>query len=331
MTDATNMGTRALCVISEQGLQSLITAGISTGWLKAWLMSAGASSVSTELLESNQWQHSEAAWQLFFARDDALKAVMQQHGLNGRRAVDACFTLENPRRICRSYSSRDKRIILLQPGDIAHQRHMWLARLNDEKPLLQVYIRADDSLDITLEPGLSASLSRPADGRFLNTESLLIEEQVIATLMQHTLSIRTVESCTAGGIIARLCRVPGASDVVDRAWVTYTNRAKQQEVGVPADIIQQHGAVSEEVVRAMAEGGAADGHVCLAVSGIAGPGGGTNEKPVGTVWIAAAMAAQHTITQCLHLSGARHEIQSRTVIAALNLLLTAVDKFHHSS
>jgi len=198
--------------------------------------------------------------------------------------------------------------------------------LNNGKPLLPLYVRADDSLPFSLEPGLSASLSKPVDGPVLNAAGLLIEEQVIAALRQHKRSIRTAESCTAGGIVARLCRVPGASGVVDKAWVTYSNAAKQEEVGVSATLLQQYGSVSEEVVRAMAEGGADASHICIAVSGIAGPGGGSDEKPVGTVWIAVACAGNATVSRCLHLKGARHEIQSRTVIAALFLLFTEVEK-----
>ncbi len=113
---------------------------------------------------------------------------------------------------------------------------------------------------------------------------------------------------------------------MDRAWVTYSNAAKHEEVGVVADLLQQYGAVSEEVVRAMAEGGADASHICIAVSGIAGPGGGSDEKPVGMVWVAVACAWHATVSRCLHLKGARHEIQSRTVIAALSLLLTKVEQ-----
>jgi len=335
MSDATGVekqvGQQTLCVISERGLQSLMTAGISTGWLKAWLFSAGASSVLIALLESELWQHSNVEYQLFFTADDELKAVMRQHGLSSTAQHDACFRLDNPPRNCWRYVNDGRQIMLLSPGDIACQRQRWLTLFNGGKALLPLYVRADDTLPWPLEPGLSASLSQPADGCFLNAVGQLIEEQAIASLKQHQRSIRTVESCTAGGIAARLCRVPGASEVVDRAWVTYSNRAKQQEVDVPDDMLKRHGAVSEAVVRAMAEGGADDAHVCMAVSGIAGPGGGAPEKPVGTVWIAVAIAGQGTITQCLHLDGARHEIQSRSVLAALNLLLTAVDKFHCSA
>jgi len=320
------MKKQALLVISEQGLQSLMLAGISIGWLKAWMLMAGAEDVSIEWLESNRWRDSDADAQLFFASDDDLHLVMQQHGFDGM-PDGACFRLGNPPRRCCSYDYKGHRIVLLALGDIAFQRHAWLAQLGDEKLVLPLYVRADDTLPLALESGLSAAVSKPV-GAYLNATGSLIEEQVIAVLKRNHLSVRTVESCTAGGIAGRLCRVPGASEVVDRAWVTYSNAAKQEEVGVAKTLLEENGAVSEAVVRAMAEGGADNSHVCVAVSGIAGPGGGTIEKPVGTVWIACAVAGQGTYCQCLQLTGSRSEIQSRTVIAALNLLLAEVDKFH---
>jgi len=316
---------RAQWFISEQGLNNLMLAGISTGWLKAWLFSAGAEYVSIHQLESDSWHDSQADTQLFFATDDELKTVMQQHG-DSDPGDENCFRLENPERSCFHYLFNAKHIVLLSLGDIVFQRHRWLSLLNKGKPLLPLYVRADDSLPFLLEPGLSSDLSKPSDGPVLNAEGLLIEEQVIAALVEKKCSIRTAESCTAGGIVARLCRVPGASGVVDRAWVTYSNAAKQEEVGVAADLLQQYGAVSEKVVRAMAEGGADASHICIAVSGIAGPGGGSDEKPVGMVWIAVARAGHTAASRCLHLKGARHEIQSRTVIAALSLLLTEVEQ-----
>ncbi|MBL4775770.1 MAG: CinA family protein [Mariprofundus sp.] len=282
-------------VMSEAGSQSLMHAGITIGWLKAWLMSAGAASVSMHWLESNTWQDSDADWQIIFAMTAELKNISQAQG-------------------------QHQHTLLLPIGDIAYQRHRWLAVLNDGKALAPLYVRADDSLSFALESGMSASLNTPSDGQYLNAQGLLIEEQVIATLKQQKLSIRTVESCTAGSIAARLCRVPGASDVLDRAWLTYSNAAKQEEVGVAASLLKQHGAVSREVVVAMAEGGCDASHVCIASSGIAGPGGGTKDKPVGTVWIAIAMKGNDTLSQCLHLSGARHDIQARTVIESLCLL-----------
>jgi len=318
------MTKRAVLVISEQGLQSLMSAGISIGWVRAWLMSAGASEVSVSLFEENSWRESEADWQLFYGSEAELNTAMQRYGSSSMQEK-TCFTLDNPPRTGWCFKDQGKRIVFLPVGDIAYQRHKWLPQFNDGKSMLPIYVCADDRLPIVLEPGMSAAVSKPVGG-YMNAEGMLIEEQVIAILKQQKLLIRTVESCTAGGIAARLCRVPGASEVMDRAWVTYSNAAKQQEVGVASELMEEHGAVSEAVVRAMAEGGANASHVCLAVSGIAGPGGGTDEKPVGTVWIAFAMAGQGARCQRLHLTGSRCEVQSRTVIAALNLLLQEVDK-----
>jgi len=321
------MNKRAALIISEQGFENLAVAGISIAWLKAWIMVAGAGEVGVHLLKADARDDTEADWAVFFGHEDELGHVAQQRGYAGLTGLTA-FTLNNPERSCWFVSESHQQCVFLSLGDIACQRHDWLSRLNGGAPLSPLYVRADDSLPIALEPGLSASRITPNDGEMLNDEGWLIEEQVIGILKRHKLFIRTVESCTAGGIAARLCRVPGASAVVDRAWVTYSNAAKQQEVGVASELLEIHGAVSEAVVRAMAEDGADASHVCLAVSGIAGPGGGTAEKPVGTVWIAFAMAGQGAHCQCLHLTGSRSEIQSRTVVGALNLLLTAVDKLH---
>jgi len=289
-------------IISEAGLQSLVSAGITTGWLKAWVLSAGATDVSLHLLTSDSWCNSTVGWQIFYATEDELKGIPEP--------------------------AHDRKVLRLLVGDVAYRRHDWLALLNRAKPLSPLYVCADDTLPLKLETGLSASLVKPTTNQYLNDNGLLIEEQVIATLKQHQLFMRTVESCTAGGIAARLCRIPGASDVVDKAWVTYSNAAKQEEVGVAADVLEGCGAVSQEAVIAMAEGGATAAHICVAVTGIAGPSGGTKDKPVGTVWIAVALKGQDTISQCLQFTGVRHEVQARTIIASLCLLLKAVDKSH---
>lgn len=103
------------------------------------------------------------------------------------------------------------------------------------------------------------------------------------------LTLAMVESCTGGLLAGVLTSIAGSSDVVERGFVTYSNDAKSELVGVPADLINTHGAVSEEVARAMAEGGIARSHadISVAITGVAGPGGGTASKPVGLVHIAA--------------------------------------------
>ena len=322
-------------IISEAGLNSLNAAGITTGWLKAWLLSAGASSVSMHLLESGGWQHESADWRLFFAEESELIQAAQSLGLqveNSESDNAGLFEahhllLENPHRVCWVYQSAQQSIMFLSPGDIAYQRESYLPQLNHAE-LLPLHVFAGNEGEIRLEPGLSASLTGHDTQDLqhcLNNRGLLIEEQVIEASRKHGLAIRTVESCTAGSIAARLCRVPGASDVVDRSWVTYSNAAKMEEVGVDSQLITDFGAVSREVVVAMAEGGADEKVACIAVSGVAGPGGGTADKPVGTVWIAVALGGVDTVARCLNLSGARHEIQSQTVIEALHLLLCEVE------
>jgi nicotinamide-nucleotide amidase len=108
--------------------------------------------------------------------------------------------------------------------------------------------------------------------------------------------LAAAESCTGGLVAAALTDIAGASDVFDRGFVTYSNAAKRELLGVPAELIERHGAVSEPVVRAMAEGAllASAAGLAVAVTGVAGPGGGSTEKPVGLVWFAVAVRASET-------------------------------------
>lgn len=146
--------------------------------------------------------------------------------------------------------------------------------------------------------------------------------QTIAVLNQKSMQIVTAESCTGGLIAGALTSVPGSSEVVHGGFITYANLAKQQMIGVPEQILNEHGAVSEQTARCMADGArAATGvDVAIAVTGIAGPGGGSAEKPVGLVYIGCA-AASGTYTQ-KHLFGdiGRDDIRSETILAALTLV-----------
>ena len=124
-----------------------------------------------------------------------------------------------------------------------------------------------------------------------------IEIETLARLLidearERQLRLVTAESCTGGLVAGAICAIPGASDVFERGFVVYNNRAKQELLGVPGEIIADLGAVSEPVARMMAEGALENSHAHLAVAitGVAGPGGGTRMKPVGTVHIATARA-----------------------------------------
>lgn len=138
------------------------------------------------------------------------------------------------------------------------------------------------------------------------------------SLRSRNLTVTTAESCTGGGIAYALTSIPGSSQWFNCGWVTYSNESKQKILGVDPEIIEKNGAVSESVVRLMAEGALvrANADVAIAVSGIAGPGGGTPEKPVGTVWIA---WATKTATKSKHflLPGDREHIRRHTIIHAL--------------
>lgn len=137
------------------------------------------------------------------------------------------------------------------------------------------------------------------------------------------LKIATAESCTGGLIAGLLTEIPGSSDVLDRGFVTYSNDAKEAMLGIAPALLRQHGAVSEAVARAMAEGAIRNSaaQLSVAVTGIAGPGGGTDEKPVGLVHIAAARAGEATLhRECRFGDIGRGAIRLASIAAALELL-----------
>ena len=136
------------------------------------------------------------------------------------------------------------------------------------------------------------------------------------------LHVATVESCTGGLISGCLTAVPGSSDVVDRTFVTYTNEAKTEMVGVPAPLFDEVGAVSEEVARAMAEGALdnSNADVSGSATGIAGPGGGTDAKPVGLVHMAAARKGYETIHLRYVFEGNRDSVRLQAVNIVIDLM-----------
>ena len=148
-----------------------------------------------------------------------------------------------------------------------------------------------------------------------------LAEEVVQLLKRSKMTVTTVESCTGGLISATLVDVAGASAVLNQAYVTYANEAKQSLVGVKAETLEAYGAVSEQTAREMAEGGAkaANADAALAVTGIAGPDGGTAEKPVGLVYIGCHVNG-NTVVERNVFSGTRREVREQSVGAALALL-----------
>ncbi|MFZ5522844.1 MAG: nicotinamide-nucleotide amidase [Pseudomonadota bacterium] len=147
----------------------------------------------------------------------------------------------------------------------------------------------------------------------------VLAAQVGALLKSHGMMLVTAESCTGGGVAQAITDVAGSSAWFERGFVTYSNLAKQQMLGVSEATLKQHGAVSEAVVREMVAGAlkSSTAQVALAVSGIAGPDGGMPDKPVGTVWFAWGIKGGETHAQRHQLGGNRAEVRAQAVRIAL--------------
>ena len=164
---------------------------------------------------------------------------------------------------------------------------------------------------------------RPEAPPLTESSTLALAEAVHDRCRALGIRLATAESCTGGLIAAALTAIPGSSSVFDRGFVTYSNEAKTAMLGVPADLLARRGAVDERVARAMAEGAlaAANAEVAVAVTGIAGPDGGSATRPVGLVHFAAARTGAETLHQRHVFPGDRQEVRSATVAAALELLM----------
>lgn len=161
------------------------------------------------------------------------------------------------------------------------------------------------------------------------TETEELATALVARLVEKGLMLATAESCTGGWIAKAVTDVAGSSGCFGYGIVSYSNDAKQRLLNVSDTLLDEHGAVSGQAVRAMAGGALriSDADVAVAVSGIAGPGGGTADKPVGTVWLAYALRSQEgpqTRTECVHFTGERRDVREQTVLHALRALLDLV-------
>ena len=153
-------------------------------------------------------------------------------------------------------------------------------------------------------------------------------EAVLAACRDARLKLATAESCMGGLISGCLTAVAGSSDVVDRGFVTYSNKAKEEVLGIPGDLLADYGAVSEPIARAMAEGALEESraNMAIAITGIAGPGGGTRLKPVGTVHFALAREnapIRHRVEQFGDVG--RSEVRMASVEVALQMMMESVN------
>ena len=153
-----------------------------------------------------------------------------------------------------------------------------------------------------------------------------LAEQVGAALKSRALMLTTAESCTGGWVGEAVTMVPGSSDWYERGFITYTYVSKREMLGVKAATLEQHGAVSAQTVKEMATGALAASHaqVAVAVSGVAGPAGGTPDKPVGTVFLAWALKGGEPIAETLQFAGDRAAVRKQAVARALAGVLRLV-------
>ena len=161
------------------------------------------------------------------------------------------------------------------------------------------------------------------------TESVLndLSERLGRLLLEQELKLVTAESCTGGGLAEIITRIPGSSNWFERGFVTYSNEAKQELLGVPFDLIEQFGAVSEETAIAMAEGALdnSQADVSVSITGIAGPDGGTEDKPVGTVCFAWSGRNMETHSARTLFKGNRSEVRFQACMMAIQGLIDRVE------
>lgn len=181
--------------------------------------------------------------------------------------------------------------------------------------------KSEDEAEEIIRPVVEELYRRFGHNIFTVREDETLEQVVVKLLKESGLTVTAAESCTGGLVAARLINVSGASEVLKSSLVTYCDEAKHRLLGVPEDLLRMHTAVSAEVAEAMAIGGAkaAGADACLSVTGIAGPDGGTKEKPVGLVYIGCYLNGK-TVVREFRLRGNREKIREQAVVQALDLL-----------
>lgn len=176
-----------------------------------------------------------------------------------------------------------------------------------------------------INPILDEMNSRFGINIFTTNEEETLEENVVRLLLKHKLTLVTAESCTGGLVSGRIVNVSGASDAFMEGFITYSNQAKIKYLGVRSETLDAYGAVSEQTAREMAIGaiGSSGCDVSVAVTGIAGPGGGTKDKPVGLVYLSCNVAGKTFISE-RHFKGSREKIREQSVVAALDLIRRSI-------
>lgn len=183
----------------------------------------------------------------------------------------------------------------------------------------------EDEAKKLLKPVVKEIKSRFGDYIYSVKENETLEMAVVRLLEKHDLTVTTAESCTGGLLAARIVNVAGASEVFREGFITYSNKAKRKILDVSKSTLKKYGAVSEQTAKEMATGGvfATDADVCVAVTGIAGPDGGTEEKPVGLVYIATYMKDSVTVEH-YQFKGDRAKVREQSVVKALDLLRRSI-------
>ncbi len=185
--------------------------------------------------------------------------------------------------------------------------------------------KSEEEAKKLIKPAVKEIKNRFGDNVYSVREEETLEMAVVRLLQKYELTVTTAESCTGGLLAGRLVNVPGASEVFREGFITYSNKAKRKYLDVSKSTLKKYGAVSSETAREMAIGGvfAADCDVCVAVTGIAGPDGGTEDKPVGLVYIATYMKEKVTVKK-FRFKGNREKVREQAVVRALDLLRRSI-------
>ena len=196
---------------------------------------------------------------------------------------------------------------------------------------LRVTAKAEDEKEAKrlIKPVIKELKERFGNYIYTTDENVTLEKSVIDLLNGNKLTVCTAESCTGGMVASRLINVPGASDVFKSGYITYSNKAKHRMLGVRKSTLDKYSAVSEQTAREMAKGASvvSRADVTLAVTGLAGPGGGTEEQPVGLVYIACFVCGKTEVRKC-NFSGSREKIRESSTAAALELLRECVLEYY---